>query len=306
MTDLRKLRHVTVLARLRSYTKAAEELGLSQPALTRSIQAIEREMGAPLFDRDRGGVHPTALGRVVSARAQTLLHDLADLDLVVKRSVTGAGGEVAFGISHGAAHCLLPKLLSDQLVSQPDLRTHAWIRGSEALLTLLLEEKLEFFLGTDGRLPPSRFASVTAVPMGDFPISLMVRKGHPLLDPTSKAQPSNFPLIAAGRFDLTAAFPDYFRPYLTRPISVAVQDCGILARITETSDAVWLDSPFVLSAGAGRGVLEEIRPPEGKERIRLPMTAYSLARRTLSPAARRIQQQLRLEIRRLNATAALR
>ena len=59
--DLRGLRHVVVLSRLLSYTKAARELHLTQSALSRSIQAIEKDAHVNLFDRDRGGVVAVAL-----------------------------------------------------------------------------------------------------------------------------------------------------------------------------------------------------------------------------------------------------
>ena len=49
--SLRSLRHVLMLARTRHFGRAAEELGISQPALTRSIQSLESELGVVLFDR---------------------------------------------------------------------------------------------------------------------------------------------------------------------------------------------------------------------------------------------------------------
>ena len=61
--ELRSLRHVVVLSRLLSYTKAAQELCMTQSALSRSIQTTEEQLKARLFDRDRGGVHLTTLGR---------------------------------------------------------------------------------------------------------------------------------------------------------------------------------------------------------------------------------------------------
>jgi DNA-binding transcriptional LysR family regulator len=51
--DLRQCRHVLALDRHRSFARAADALGLTQPALTRSLQALEKSIGARLFDRDR-------------------------------------------------------------------------------------------------------------------------------------------------------------------------------------------------------------------------------------------------------------
>jgi DNA-binding transcriptional LysR family regulator len=93
--DLRSLRHVVVLGRLLSYTKAAEELGMSQPALSRSIQMVEQRAKVRLFDRDRGGVHLTAIGRLFVDRAAAVLREVDDLDRVLSRAASGAEGNVA-------------------------------------------------------------------------------------------------------------------------------------------------------------------------------------------------------------------
>jgi len=65
--DLRQLRHVLALDRHRNFGRAAEAIGLTQPALSRSLQALEDEIGARLFDRDRSRVEPTAVGARLEA-----------------------------------------------------------------------------------------------------------------------------------------------------------------------------------------------------------------------------------------------
>lgn len=72
MLDLRKLRHVVVLARRLNYVRAADELGITQPTLTRSIQALERQLQVRLFDRDHGSVNLTPRGRSIAERAGLL------------------------------------------------------------------------------------------------------------------------------------------------------------------------------------------------------------------------------------------
>jgi DNA-binding transcriptional LysR family regulator len=71
--DLRHLRVVCAIAESGSVTKAAAALGLAQPALTAQLQRIERALGGPLFERDRRGARPTAMGELVLARARVLL-----------------------------------------------------------------------------------------------------------------------------------------------------------------------------------------------------------------------------------------
>ncbi len=71
--ELRHLRVVCAIAETGSVTKAASSLGLAQPALTAQLQRIERALGGPLFERDRRGATPTALGELVLARAKVVL-----------------------------------------------------------------------------------------------------------------------------------------------------------------------------------------------------------------------------------------
>src|ERR1700761_7146202 len=84
--ELRSLRHVAVLAELLSYTRAAQKLCLTQSALTRSIQAIEKRAQARLFDRDRGGVRLTPVGRAFVQRAIQLLRDADELERMLQQS----------------------------------------------------------------------------------------------------------------------------------------------------------------------------------------------------------------------------
>src|SRR3954447_3005256 len=71
--ELRHLKVVCAIAETGSVTKAASRLGLAQPALTAQLQRIERTLGGPLFERDRRGARPTALGELGLARAKVLL-----------------------------------------------------------------------------------------------------------------------------------------------------------------------------------------------------------------------------------------
>ncbi|MFN3618577.1 MAG: LysR family transcriptional regulator, partial [Aquabacterium sp.] len=72
MIDLKRLRHLTALVQYGNFHRAAEALHLTQPALSRSIQALEAHVGAPLLMRHRTGVEPTELGRLMLRHAGEL------------------------------------------------------------------------------------------------------------------------------------------------------------------------------------------------------------------------------------------
>src|SRR3712207_8466008 len=90
--ELRHLRVVCAIAETGSVTKAASLLGLAQPALTAQLQRIERTLGGPLFERDRRGARPTALGELVLSRARVLLPAMKGLQDEAAR-LAGAGSD---------------------------------------------------------------------------------------------------------------------------------------------------------------------------------------------------------------------
>ena len=94
--ELRHLKVVCAIAETGSVTKAASQLGLAQPALTAQLQRIERTLGGPLFDRDRRGARPTALGELVLSRARVLLPAMKGLQDEAAR-LAGAGADDALG-----------------------------------------------------------------------------------------------------------------------------------------------------------------------------------------------------------------
>ena len=95
MIDLNRLRHFVVVAEAGSYAEAAAQLHLSQPALSRSIQALERQYGAAFFDRGRSGATLTPFGRQFLARAQDLLSLFGEYPDVRLTAILGTPDELA-------------------------------------------------------------------------------------------------------------------------------------------------------------------------------------------------------------------
>jgi DNA-binding transcriptional LysR family regulator len=77
--ELRLIEHALAVGRHGNFARAADELGLTQPTLSRSVAALERLLGVTLFDRTTKGVVPTAFGRVVVERGASVLQREADL-----------------------------------------------------------------------------------------------------------------------------------------------------------------------------------------------------------------------------------
>jgi DNA-binding transcriptional LysR family regulator len=292
--DLRSLRHVVVLSRLLSYTKAAQELCITQSALTRSIQSIERRANARLFDRDRGGVHLTKVGRDFVERATALLREADDLDRMLRRSTNADVGEVSFGMGPLAAQALLPGVLPNAIKAKPELRTHVMVRNVDTLLPALIQEEIEFFICPEDPIPMS--APVQSVFIGSFPLSLLVRAKHPLLERLDDTV--RYPVLSPGQFRNLDRWPRQCRPYLSGPLHV-LEDYGAAARVTEATDAIWLCSTYAASSEMRAGRLREIRIPGAHKALRFRMMLYSLERRSLSPAALLLKEMFQERVKTL-------
>ncbi len=293
--ELRQLRHLVALGKLLSFTKAAKELGITQSALTRSIQAIEGMAQVRLFDRDRGRVALTEAGKAYLKRAANLLRDADDLDRMLQQTSVAEVGEVQFGITSAVARALLPDILTRELDDRPQLRTKILIRSPENVIELVQSEEIEFCVCGEQPVLP---ASLRATIIGTFPLSLLVRSGHPLLSSSGKLDLREYPLILSGQMSLSEHIPEIASPFVLSQPRIIMDEIGILAHIAASSDAIWLSTPYAMSDELQRGVLRELPLPSDLA-MSFRVVMYSHNRRTLSPAARRLLNLMRNEMGRM-------
>lgn len=174
--ELRSLRHFSALAETLNYRVAAERLHLSQPALTRSIVALERRLGVQLFDRDRQHVALTADGVELLERAGAVLLDADRLAATADAIRTRRQDEVRVAL-YGMA---LAELTHPVIEAFRERYPHVRIRVHEAdfhqgLAPLLAGECDVALLSLSVDMP-----GLTRVPIFTEPVSLALWKGHPL------------------------------------------------------------------------------------------------------------------------------
>lgn len=117
----RDLRYFAAVAQELHFTRAAERLFVSQPALSKQIRALERQLGAPLFDRDRQGVALTAVGTALLPHAQKVLAewDLAWAAVGSAKAAQGSTLVVGMSTSPGRGG-LLPAVRSRFTAAHPE------------------------------------------------------------------------------------------------------------------------------------------------------------------------------------------
>jgi len=115
MTSLtfKQLRYLEALARLGHFGRAAEACSISQPALSMQIKALEEELGAELFERDRRQVRLTRVGEEIALRARDILRSLDELEGYARASRSGLVTRLRIGVIPTIAPYLLPGLIGE-------------------------------------------------------------------------------------------------------------------------------------------------------------------------------------------------
>jgi len=249
--DLRLLRHARALAEEGSFARAARSQHLTQPALTRSIQELERRTGIKLFDRNKGSVVPTDLGRVFLAHARELLGHAEALDREVA-TLRGAGsGSLVVGSGTFPTAIFVAEGIAAFLRENPDVAVRVVNENWVALVAALRRRELD--LVVSAAPPPAEAADLVVQTLSFRQGRFLVRPGHPLLakpDP-SLADIVAWPLICTGR--LPAVLTDHLLRARSgarsrQPLpDVACDSSEMMRHIARTTDHVLLS---VLSANA--------------------------------------------------------
>lgn len=197
--ELRQLRHVLCVAEHGSIGRAAEALGMSQPALTRSLQALEHATGAPMFERSKRGVLPTDEGRLFLDRAREVVHAADELDRRTRRLRVADSASITIGVGPFPAETLMPAVLPRFLALRPHSQLRVLTRDWDELHRRLRARELDFFVAETSTLEDEPELDVE--PLAPHPIYMVARRGHPLAHggPVLPAELFGFPLVALSR-----------------------------------------------------------------------------------------------------------
>src|ERR1700722_16897398 len=119
--DVKQLKAVVTVVETGSVTRAAELLHLVQPAVTRQIRSLERELGVPLFERTRQGMRPTEAGVSLSERARRALTELERARAELAPAPGTVTGLVSVGLLVIRADLLAEPLVSAVLRDHPGI-----------------------------------------------------------------------------------------------------------------------------------------------------------------------------------------
>jgi LysR family hydrogen peroxide-inducible transcriptional activator len=156
-------------------SRAASQLGLSQPSLSTQIQRLEQQLGVPLFQRHGRGVTLTVAGQALLPRARQILEELRAAEEAVRREVAGGGGVLHVGAIPTVAPYVLPGAL--RRFRAPHATTRVELREdySAVLARLLIDGALDVVIAA----LPYAFDHLDTEVLGSDELVVAVPSSHP-------------------------------------------------------------------------------------------------------------------------------
>ncbi|NBM14209.1 LysR substrate-binding domain-containing protein [Streptomyces sp. GC420] len=193
--DLKQLKAIVAVAEVGSVTRAAECLHLVQPAVTRQIRNLERELGIPLFERTSQGMRPTEAGGIMVDRARRALNELERARAEVQPTPGVVSGIVTVGLLESTSDLLAEPLVTAVARNHPTVELRLmtaysghlqqWLDAGDLDLTLLYN--LDSTPSFNARpLVRERLWAVAPPSTGlraDHPVSFAEVAKHPLIMP---------------------------------------------------------------------------------------------------------------------------
>jgi LysR family transcriptional regulator, cyn operon transcriptional activator len=191
--ELRQLRYLLAVAETSNFTRAAEQLFVTQSALSQQIQALEQEVGTILLDRSKRGTRLTSAGEILTRHAVRALHELEQASIALRELDGLQRGEIRVGAVQTVNTYFVPSLVSAFTVQYPDVRLEIEELPADDVEAGLESGDLQVGISF---APPS-LSGIGFAPLFEEQLALAVRRDHPLAreKAVSVAQLDGMPLI---------------------------------------------------------------------------------------------------------------
>jgi DNA-binding transcriptional LysR family regulator len=288
--DLRHLQNLAYLADELHFGRAAKRAHLSQSAFTRSIQALEDEIGLTLFDRNKRVVRITPVGKSTAERARTLLAGARNLERELEHIRTGGMGSVAIGGGPFSSGFLVLPALAELQRAHPGVSARLEIYDAGRGLEHLKDERIDLLVGDMRYLTSSKEFSVHA--LGEFAGQLYCRSAHPLTR-KRKVKPADLRPYSLASVKLPPTFVERMRGALGLGqndgfnVGFECSCVGTLVEMSRNTDMILMGTDCAVQHLIERGEMQRLEI-DGFDRTKGLSSAYGMVRmagRTLSPSA---------------------
>lgn len=244
-----QIRYFITACRYQNFTKAAEELHLTQPGLSKAIRELEAQCGAPLWERRHNALTLTAAGKVFLEQAQKFQEQYEQLEYTA-RSLGSGEALLRIGLVPMCGNTIFPALHRALQEAWPQLRIMTTEATGPILYSLLDQKEIDLALCVTNHLPGNPYSCYV---LKDSRLMLFVHKSHPL------ARRSEVDLKDLDDEPLVL-FTDQFgqTQYLRRLFAA----CQIHPRILHQTTQVFTILEYIRSEGAAGFLTEEIAQQE--------------------------------------------
>jgi len=178
-----KTRQLLLLAAMEeegNVRRAAEILGMTQPAASRLLKELEDVLEVRLFDRTPHGMHPTLYGEVMIRHARMVLSNLSQAHDEIAALRAGLVGQVQIGAIAAATATMVPLAIARVKASYPQLQIWLQVETSDVMLPLVAQGHLDIMVGRVLERQGQFKDAVRYEPIAEEPLCVVVRPGHPL------------------------------------------------------------------------------------------------------------------------------
>jgi DNA-binding transcriptional LysR family regulator len=176
--DIGSLRYVAAIAEAGSLRRAAAQLNMSQPPLSRRLQRLEDELGVKLFERSVRGLRLTEAGSELAEHARDIIRRVEEASEDARLAANGGAGHLQIGYSDDYLHGTLPRLLAGFSDCYPRVKLEVSLDYSSALARRVAEGTLSLAFVM---LPlPAGLANLAVKPLGRLPVLAILPRDHRL------------------------------------------------------------------------------------------------------------------------------
>ena len=147
---LQQLKYIVAVDRYRSFARAAEHCGVTQPTLSGMLLKLEDELGARIFGRSNKHVVPTAMGNRIIRQAENAIAEANRIFDIVSEAKDSISGELTLCVSPNIAPYLLPKFIKHYVAAYPDVKLTIEDVKAKAMSEILLHGNADVGIATAG------------------------------------------------------------------------------------------------------------------------------------------------------------
>lgn len=196
--DIPAIQAFLAAAETSSFSRAAERIFITQPAISKRIASLEASLGVPLFDRIGRAVQLTDAGRALQKKAYHIVSEVEDVERLIRNFSGEIGGQLRMAASHHIGLHRLPQPLQEFHNHYPGVMLEIQFMDSEGACLAVERGDIELAVVT---LPENVPASLESILVWDDPLEIVVSKNHALAHEkvTSAISLLNYPAILPGR-----------------------------------------------------------------------------------------------------------